>query len=413
VATAPVLSMLVNSNSQIDKRILLCFSNTGGGHKSAALAVQAAIQEVAKDKRFERFRFDVVLADVIENSNDLHWLYVATYNFLLRYRQKWMKYYCRFIEIVKPDNSEICFLLAFRYAKKLLCDVSPAVVVSVHPMANYDLAKMLKTLNLKSQVKLIVVVTDPNQTLWSGWACPGADLIVAPNDLVADSLIAMGVDATKIETIGMPVNPKFLRPPVQSKASLLKELTLDPDVLTVCLSGGRAGGGNVASIYKSLLSVKRKIQVIVICGNNKKLTQQIREMSKSSPVLTAIVQNIPDMSDAMKACDLLITKAGGLTTYEAVARRLPMAIDMITEPMPQELGTAQIMIETGLAQPIRQAADIVAIVENLQPLERYKSRLPEKYNLNRVNSVYDIARLILQNASTFSSVSKQKQRIDR
>jgi UDP-N-acetylglucosamine:LPS N-acetylglucosamine transferase len=396
-----------NSHLQIDKRILLCFSNTGGGHKSAALAIKAAIQEVAKEKRFGNFRFEVVLADVVEDSNDLHWLYVAAYNFLLRYRQKWMKYYCRFIEIVKPDNSELCFLLAFRYAKKLLCDVSPAVVVSVHPMANYDLAKMLKALNLEPQVKLIVVVTDPNKTLWSGWACPGADLIVAPNDLAASSLIAMGVDAAKIVTIGMPVNPKFLRPPIESKRHFLKELTLDDDVLTICLSGGHAGGGNIACIYEALLSVKRKIQVIVICGNNENLTQQIREMSKTSPVLTAIVENIPNMSDAMSACDLLITKAGGLTTYEAVARRLPMAIDMITEPMPQELGTAQIMIETGLAQPIRQAIDIVAIVENLQPLERFKSQLPEKYNLNRVDSVYDIARLILLNcdAGTIASLA--------
>jgi UDP-N-acetylglucosamine:LPS N-acetylglucosamine transferase len=392
--------MLNNSNLQIDKRILLCFSNTGGGHKSAALAIQAAIQEIAKDKGFERFRFEVVLADVIENSNDLHWLYVATYNFLLRYRQKWMKYYYRFIEIVKPDNSELCFLLAFRYAKKLLCDVSPAVVVSVHPMANYDLAKMLKALNLEPRVKLIVVVTDPNETLWSGWACPDADLIIAPNDLAASSLIAMGVDATKVVTIGMPVNPRFLRPPIESKKQFLKELALDDDVLTICLSGGHAGGGNIASIYKSLLSVKRRIQIVVICGNNKKLTEQIRELSKTSSVLTAIVQNINNMSDAMSACDLLITKAGGLTTYEAVARRLPMAIDMITEPMPQELGTAQIMIETGLAQPIKEATDIVAIVENLQPLERFKSQLPEKYNLNRVDGVYDIARLILLNCDT-------------
>ena len=48
----------------------------------------------------------------------------------------------------------------------------------------------------------------------------------------------------------------------------------------------------------------------------------------------------------------MVTKAGGLTTYEALARHLPMALDLLTEPMPQERGTAQIMIENQLAAPL-------------------------------------------------------------
>ena len=69
----------------------------------------------------------------------------------------------------------------------------------------------------------------------------------------------------------------------------------------------------------------------------------------------------------MNAVDLMVTKAGGLTTFEAIARRLPMAIDIITEPMPQEAGTIKILLEaskkTHLAHVIRRPEDIIKIIE--------------------------------------------------
>jgi UDP-N-acetylglucosamine:LPS N-acetylglucosamine transferase len=100
----------------------------------------------------------------------------------------------------------------------------------------------------------------------------------------------------------------------------------------------------------------------------------------------------------MSACDLLVTKAGGLTTFEAVARRLPMAIDMLTTPMPQESGTAELLIDAGLAKPINHPSDIVAIVEALEHIDnRDKLPLPSKYNLDRTDAVYEIAKIILSN----------------
>ncbi len=114
---------------------------------------------------------------------------------------------------------------------------------------------------------------------------------------------------------------------------------------------------------------------------------------------TAVLDKLPSMSDAMNACDLLVTKAGGLTTYEAVARRLPMALDMITEPMPQEFGTASLLIDAKLARAIKKPEDIVALAESLQIRNREEPPLPLplKYNLNRTESVYEIAKLVLSN----------------
>jgi UDP-N-acetylglucosamine:LPS N-acetylglucosamine transferase len=102
------------------------------------------------------------------------------------------------------------------------------------------------------------------------------------------------------------------------------------------------------------------------------------------------------LSDLFNAGDLLVTKAGGLTTFQAVARRLPMAINLLTEPMPQEMGTVDILLKAGLAQVVRKNDDIIAIIDGLKPVQdRQLQPLPKMHNLDRVDAVYEIAQTIL------------------
>ncbi len=378
--------------------ILLCVSNTGGGHRSAALAIRNAIDELVAKDRFRGRPCEVIIVDVVENSHFINRLFVAVYNFLLRYRQGWMKYYFSLIEHFKPNDSAVGYWLASGYLESLLRRVNPAIVVSIHPMANHYLARALETIKLPHQPKLIEVVLDPNSELWVGWACREANLIIAPNDLVKQRLLSLGIDSSRIVTIGMPVDPQFLRPALHTRDEFLKKLNLKPNLVTVCLTAGWAGGGNCLEIYSALSQVRKPIQALVVCGNNEKLYAQIKEKAQRMSFQTAVVPELQSLSDAMNACDLLVTKAGGLTTFEAVARRLLMAIDMLTEPMPQESGTAAILIDAGLAKPINHPSDIVAIVESLEHIEnRNLLPLPIVHNLDRTDAVYEIAKIILSN----------------
>jgi UDP-N-acetylglucosamine:LPS N-acetylglucosamine transferase len=392
---------------QASNKILLCVSNTGGGHHSAANAIRDAIHEVVQGGSFGQNNFDVVITDVVEDSSVIHRLFVALYDYLLRYRQGWMKYYYNCIEFVKPDNCAIGYWLSSPYARNLLRSVDPAIVVSLHPMANHYLAHALHDLKLPKQPKLIEVVIDPNAQLWTGWACRDAYLITAPNDLARQRLISLGVESERIATVGMPINPHFLHPPLQSREEFLRSLGLRLNLVTVCLSAGCAGGGNFRKIYSALAEVQTPLQALVICGHNEDLYREIEQYALHMAFPTAVVRELPSLSDAMWACDLLVTKAGGLTTYEAVARRLPLAIDMLTEPMPQEVGTAEILIDAGLAKPIYHPSDIVGIVEALEHVEnRDKLPLPTSHNLDRTDAVYEIAKIILSNCHIDKDTSK-------
>jgi hypothetical protein len=87
-----------------------------------------------------------------------------------------------------------------------------------------------------------------------------------------------------------------------------------------------------------------------------------------------------------------------------------MAIDMLTAPMPQEIGTAKMLIEVGLAKPIEHPNDIVTIVDSLEPAERFEKAIPRKYNLDRIDSIYDIAKLVLSGCEVSNVVSTKENR---
>ena len=374
--------------------IFLVFSNTGCGHKTAAEAIERAVLDLCSEKGESPPK--IIVQDVIEDSNALNRLFEHMYNRLLKDHQDWMKYYVALIEWVKPNESEIAYLLCKSFTVRLINEVNPAVIVSVHPMVNHFLARTLKDMGLSKTIKLIVVLTDPNAELWTGWACPAADLTIVPNDLARDRLVAFGMDPADIKVIGMPIPPDFLKPATESREELLRGLGLNPEEITIAISAGSAGGGNMLAIFNELQYVLKPIQVIFVCGNNEKLQAQIEQLAKKSQHRTVVLPYTTRVADGMNACDLLVTKAGGLTTFEAIARRLPMALDMVTEPMPQEEGTAEMLIEAGLAKPIRQPSDIVPIVEALVFIRNRRNLpLPTVHNLNHVDAVYEIAQTIL------------------
>ena len=389
----------MNGNTKLNKtkpvRIGLFFSDTGGGHRSATEALQAGILKVSAE-RFGHYDVEVQIDSIVENSHPLNRTFVQIYNNLLRHQQAAMKYYYWFIETFKPNDSKFGWMITRPYVVKTLHDMNADLVVSVHPMSNQYIARGLRESGLRNKTKLVTVVTDPNGDFWSGWACHDADLTIVPNDLAQQRLIELGVEPSKIVIMGMPVHPSFISPPSCTPEEFRQSLGLDKDLPTICINSGWAGGGNMIAIYRALKAVRRKVQVVFLCGHNVKLYESLKKELRQSAIPTAVLPFHDSMADVMAACDLMVTKAGGLTSFEAVASRLPMAIDMITTPMPQEYGTARMLVEQGLATAIERADDIVAVVEKMtckRDLELHS--LPVKHQLDQVNAIFDISESLI------------------
>jgi UDP-N-acetylglucosamine:LPS N-acetylglucosamine transferase len=390
------------------ENICIVFSDTGGGHRSAVQALSAAIREVAADDPNHRI-VQITSDNIVEHTNPINKHFVQLYNYLLRHHQPLMKYYYDWLHVLKPSESNLAYGLSKAHLCNWFRQQAPSVVVSMHPMTNHYMARALRDIGVKEHTKLVTVITDPNADLWHSWACPDTDLFIAPNEIVFNKLIEWGMPAERIEVVGMPVHPDFLKEPAVDRPTFLSHLGLSDDALTVCVNAGWAGGGNMLTVLKALRQTERHIQVIFLCGHNKSLYEQAVELTSDLPFAVSVLPFHDRIWDLMKACDLMVTKAGGLTTYQAVASRLPLAIDCITPPMPQERGTVDILVDGGLARRLEEPSDIIKIVQQASVVTDRHRALPVVHNLNNADAIYRMARLILQNSQIAIAAYEPRQ----
>ena len=131
-------------------KILIISSDTGGGHRSAAAAIVAGVQ-----KFFEGESYAIRVVRAVEESHHLSAKLVRLYNWILRNRQHWMKYYYWFINRFRPETSQFFHKRCVGYVVELFERWCPHIVVSVHPLTQHMFARVLKELNLADRVPLV------------------------------------------------------------------------------------------------------------------------------------------------------------------------------------------------------------------------------------------------------------------
>jgi len=378
---------------QKSPNISIYFDDTGGGHRSAAFAVKAGIEQFLTAVPGQSAR--IYCQPIIEKSHPVMRGLVSFYNYLARHHTTWIKYYYMAAHILKPE-SRAYFGLYREYLRNLVRTQEPSLIVSMHPMLASSLTQTVKDLGLGDKVKCAVVITDPNEKLWRAWGCKRADLIVAPNDIVRDKLLSWGIEEAKIRVLGMPVHPQFLRAPVMNRDDYLTQLGLNPDRFTVCLNAGWAGNSHLLETYAALAKCKRSLQVVFLTGYNQELERQALAAAHKTGIETCVMPFSDQMSSLMAAVDVMISKAGGLTVYESLARRLPLVFDHTIEPMPQEASTMKMLIEAGLAQRLDTPEQITDIVDGIAILSDRKAPLPQDYQFSLTDqAINDIANTLL------------------
>ncbi|HEV7844532.1 MAG TPA: hypothetical protein VGO69_12640, partial [Pyrinomonadaceae bacterium] len=169
-------------------KILIISSDTGGGHRSAAAAIVAGVQ-----KFFYGQSYAVRVVRAIEESHAITEKMVVFYNWVLRNRQHWMKYLYWAINRFRPETRDFFFKRTLGYVQDLFERWCPHVIVSVHPLTQHGIARVLKELKLADKIPLITVVTDPCYGFWKGWACDDVQLYLVASEEARQQLIDYGV----------------------------------------------------------------------------------------------------------------------------------------------------------------------------------------------------------------------------
>jgi processive 1,2-diacylglycerol beta-glucosyltransferase len=159
------------------------------------------------------------------------------------------------------------------------------------------------------------------------------------------------VPREKLCITGIPIDPRFERPLDQEQAR--RKLGLSSDARILLLSAGGYGVGPVEQLVRDLLEQKRYWQIVAIAGKGEELRKRLDQMARGAGKLATGAARLisvgftRDMDQYMAAADVLVGKAGGLTTSEALARALPM---VLIDPIPgQEERNADHLLEAGAA----------------------------------------------------------------
>jgi len=377
-------------------KILILSSDTGGGHRSAAAAIVAGVQ-----KFLEGESYAVRVVKAVEESHHLTARLVRLYNWLLQNRQHWMKYFYWFINRLRPETREFFHKRCIGYVSELFERWCPHIVVSVHPLTQHIFARVLKELKLADRIPLVSVVTDPCYGFWRGWACDDVTLYLVASDEARQQLIDYGVAPEKIKISGMPVHPKFTYPGEEAAQAARRALGLDADKFTVFVNAGWAGGGNIPQIFRELIRGELDVQAIFLAGKNEDLRVAAESLASQAAFPIKVIGYSDEVEKLMSAANVMISKLGGLTMFEALACRVPIIADVITKPMPQEAGAAELIAKRGAGVLLKHSADVVPVVRRMMEDEiHYSSMRAATVGLAAPNStrqiVEEIAALIRQ-----------------
>lgn len=341
-------------------KILIISSDTGGGHRSAAQALADG---------FEKFWHGdspaVRVVKAVEESHHITDKLVNLYNWVLRNRQHWMKYLYWAVNRFRPETREFFHRRCIGFLKIQFEKWCPHVVVSVHPLTQHIFGRVLRELNLSSQIPLVTIVTDPCYGFWKGWACDDVSLYLVANEEAREQLLDYGVSAEKIKISGLPLHPKFREADEADAQNARKAFGLDPNKFTVFVNAGWIGGGNIPKIFKELVAGELDVQAIFLAGKNEELRLEAEEIAKHAKFPVKVIGYSDEIEKLMHSANVMISKLGGLTTFEALACHLPIIADTTTPPMPQEAGTVKLLAKRGAGILLNKTTDIVPMIESL------------------------------------------------
>jgi processive 1,2-diacylglycerol beta-glucosyltransferase len=147
---------------------------------------------------------------------------------------------------------------------------------------------------------------------------------------------------------GIPLMPEFSTK--GNGAAIRSRLRLEKQAFTVLLASGAFGIGRVHEIVLSTLKAfesfpKKPFNLMIVCGNNEELILKLNQIEYPANVVAKVFGFVRNMHELMDAANVLISKAGGLTSAEAMAKGLPI---IIVDPIPgQESRNAEIIVEHG------------------------------------------------------------------
>jgi processive 1,2-diacylglycerol beta-glucosyltransferase len=323
------------------KKVLILSAAVGAGHLRAAEALEKTFKQTGAAEEVKNI-------DVLNYTNPLfRRLYGKAYLDMVNSMPEvlgWM-----YDSLDKPWENERRRLALDRLNTQPLINLlkteKPDLAVCTHFLPS-EIISWLKA-KRKIDFPQAIVVTDFDAHAM--WLCHNYEQYFVALDETKIHLAKIGIPADKITVSGIPIDPLFAEP--KDKRAMREKFGLDKDDLTILVSAGGFGVGNIEHLLQALSDLQSRAQIVAICGRNEdlktKLEKLAREKLNNERVKFKPIGFTREMDEYMSAADLIVGKPGGLTTSEALAKGL---IFVIVNPIPgQEERNSDHLLEKGCA----------------------------------------------------------------
>lgn len=296
------------------ERVLLLSMGFGSGHNAAAKALQLQFDT---QPHVEAVMVD--LLDFIPKS--FHPLLQAGYHRMLtkfplfyHYLYDWT-YQSSVIRYVSSELIEKVGWTIRRRFNQMLKEFHPTRIVTTHPFG------LLLLPSRWCRIPTVGVVTDYElHPIWMGRL---PDVLCVPKKLAdRKKLDRLHLQAgTRVVETGLPIHKKYYEQ-ISSRTARAK-LGLPADRPVILVMGGGDGHGPIPALVKQLQRMPQ-FQFVIITGSNDCLRERLIQEDWGEHIRIEGFRT--DLHDWMSAADLLITKPGGVTITEAIAKNLPMLL---------------------------------------------------------------------------------------
>ena len=338
----------------MNKKILFIISDTGGGHRSAANAIIAALSASGHAVQCEMV--DLLRASGlpgIQNAPELYAYFssghIWLHNLLFRLSNS-----ARFMDFA----SNLLYRFARSRIRKVVENFNPDLVVVIHPLAVRPMCSYRD--ETQASWPVITMVTDL-VSVHASWIYPRADYYLLPTPESLKIAERYGVPAKKLRLVGFPIHPRFCQPQ-PDRSDIRRQLGLPIDRFTVLLTSGGAGGGPLEALITELERQCPQITILAVTGRNQPLFRKL-SARKSLSENTRVYGFVDNMEQLMIAADAVITKAGPGTIMEAAALCRPLLLTGAVGL--QEEGNIDFVLDAGIGHHCPSPAAVCHMVSRL------------------------------------------------
>lgn len=319
----------------MERSVIIFMADSGGGHRSAALALKEAFETLEPRKWLIHFIDVFSLLPFPLNKSGGTYRPLVTYapwlwSFLWQLAQRaW------FLKIVFGFFTP----LVRKALLRLIADYRPDIAISVHQFSNVVPVKVFREGGWNGFFATVVtdLITTP-----LAWFYPGVDACFVPTPEARNMALEAGVPPDKIYLKGFPVSLRFS--PSEDRKAVKKALGLEEDTPVLLIMGGGEGMGKIFPVARAINDASIPAQLLIVTGRNVTLRRALEKLEWKIPC--RIYGFVDFVHLLMQASDAVLTKAGPGTIYEAINVGVPiLLIDFVPG---QERGNVDFVERSGV-----------------------------------------------------------------